>query len=248
MRVIRSTQGPSVVLRLEGDLEERSVPMLLAALRKALAERPDSVICDLAGVTTVHGSAAAIFPTAARMESRWPGTGLLLAAPTASVRQELERARTARWVPVFTSVRDALAAADEAPPRLRESLTLAPTTTAPAVARRFATEHLQRWHEQALVIPAQLVVSELVTNAVVHGRGELALRLELAPRLLHIAVRDDGPSLLREVRDPAEGGRGLLIVDRLCAAMGVHIDPPGKRVWATLARASDEGSGWTDDG
>lgn len=67
------------------------------------------------------------------------------------------------------------------------------------------------------------MAGELVTNAVVHARTELRLRLELRGDLLHQAVRDNNPRLLRLVTDPdpeAEGGRGLWLVEQLARAWG----------------------------
>jgi anti-sigma regulatory factor (Ser/Thr protein kinase) len=83
-----------------------------------------------------------------------------------------------------------------------------------------------------------LLASELVTNAVIHARTELRLQLELRGDLLHLAVRDGNPWMLRLVIVPgpqAEGGRGLWLVDQLAQAWGVNRHPDGgKLVWCTL--------------
>ncbi|MEV5955224.1 ATP-binding protein [Streptomyces sp. NPDC051987] len=85
---------------------------------------------------------------------------------------------------------------------------------------------------------AQLVVSELVTNAIRHAPGPGELVLELQPRAGHllIAVRDCSPAPpeLRE-DDPARvGGHGLRLVRRLCSHVWTVPAPPGKRVMAVL--------------
>jgi anti-sigma regulatory factor (Ser/Thr protein kinase) len=85
---------------------------------------------------------------------------------------------------------------------------------------------------------AQLVVSELVTNAVRHapGSGELLLELEPGTGRLLIAVRDCSPSppRLREA-DPARvGGHGLRLVRVLCSRLWTVPEPPGKWVMALL--------------
>ncbi|WP_406432845.1 ATP-binding protein [Streptomyces sp. NBC_00631] len=85
---------------------------------------------------------------------------------------------------------------------------------------------------------AQLVVSELVTNAVRHapGPGELVLELEPGAGRLLIAVRDCSPAppALRQ-DDPARvGGHGLRLVRRLCSQVWTVPAPPGKRVVAVL--------------
>ncbi|MFD8812694.1 ATP-binding protein [Streptomyces sp. NPDC059627] len=90
---------------------------------------------------------------------------------------------------------------------------------------------------------AQLVVSELVTNAVRHapGPGELLLELEPGTGRLLIAVRDCSPSAprLREA-DPARvGGHGLRLVGLLCSRLWTVPEPPGKRVMAVLDLRGD---------
>jgi anti-sigma regulatory factor (Ser/Thr protein kinase) len=94
---------------------------------------------------------------------------------------------------------------------------------------------------EELVDRAMLVASELVTNAVVHTKGPLRLRLELVAGLLRLAVADQSPRLLGLAADPgdpdAEGGRGLLVVDQLASSWGVHHPPEdGKVIWCVLQR------------
>ena len=76
-----------------------------------------------------------------------------------------------------------------------------------------------------------LLANELVTNAVVHARTDLRLRLELRGDGLHIAVRDGSPRLLRVVAsDPhAPGGRGLWLVEQLTRAWGSAATPMAAR-------------------
>jgi anti-sigma regulatory factor (Ser/Thr protein kinase) len=82
-----------------------------------------------------------------------------------------------------------------------------------------------------------LVANELVTNAVLHARTDLWLRLELRGDRLFIAVRDGGQRLLRPVTPDleAEGGRGLWLVEQLTQVWGVHPHSDGgKVVWCAL--------------
>ena len=70
-----------------------------------------------------------------------------------------------------------------------------------------------------------LVVSELVANAVLHGRGEITLRLQFDDGILRGEVIDQGGGFERQLRErgPEDvGGRGLLVVEALCASWGVH--------------------------
>ena len=85
---------------------------------------------------------------------------------------------------------------------------------------------------------ASLLVSELVTNAIVHGRSGANLDTEITPGVLRVTVTDDSPAPLPAVdlapRTSAEGGRGLLIVSLLAARWGVSPAGAGKAVWFEL--------------
>ena len=128
------------------------------------------------------------------------------------------------------------------PPYLRDELVLAPTSSAAAAARAFVRQVCGYWElalpDNTVVECAVLLANELVTNALVHARTELRLRLELRGDLLHIAVRDGSPRLRRLVTVPdaeAQGGRGLWLVEQLAAGWGVNPHPDGgKVVWCTL--------------
>ncbi|MEV5747952.1 SpoIIE family protein phosphatase [Actinoallomurus sp. NPDC052308] len=105
----------------------------------------------------------------------------------------------------------------------------------PAVVRetrRLAREALQTWDLPALVPTVELLVSELVTNAIVHGAGDLGLRLIRANSLL-CEVRDDGYDLphLRRAETTDENGRGLQLVSALAEHWGTQRTPTGKVVW-----------------
>jgi anti-sigma regulatory factor (Ser/Thr protein kinase) len=88
---------------------------------------------------------------------------------------------------------------------------------------------------------AELVISELVTNALRHGLGDIVVRTSLADgHLLQVSVTDSGPELpaLQPVDPGRVGGVGLRIVDRLASEWGVAPFPGGKTVWAILATGS----------
>lgn len=114
-------------------------------------------------------------------------------------------------------------------------------------ARRLVAELLAAWQRAEAVEVAQLLVSEVVTNAVrfVGDRGALCLSVSLNTEHIRIAV-DDGSSLrpaLRSVSDDDESGRGMHLVAALALRWGVAdvLDGqgPGKQVWFDLPRQSD---------
>ncbi|MEU6446709.1 SpoIIE family protein phosphatase [Streptomyces sp. NPDC046979] len=102
-------------------------------------------------------------------------------------------------------------------------------------ARELARSQLLDWDMEPLVDTTELLVSELVTNALRYGEGEIRLRL-LLDRTLVCEVWDSGlvQPRRRRARDTDEGGRGLQLVGLLSAAWGSRRTPRGKTVWFEL--------------
>jgi anti-sigma regulatory factor (Ser/Thr protein kinase) len=99
--------------------------------------------------------------------------------------------------------------------------------TAPREARAAARSVLSRWRLGAILDPVLLVVSELVGNAVRHGRPPVGMVLRKAGRGVRVDVHDDEKAAPRnpEPTDDAESGRGLILVDAVAADSGVeHIE------------------------
>ncbi|MFB7213940.1 SpoIIE family protein phosphatase [Streptomyces sp. NPDC056255] len=103
-------------------------------------------------------------------------------------------------------------------------------------ARELARGRLLDWGLDDLVDTTELLVSELVTNALRYGEGETRLRL-LRDRTLVCEVWDAGlvQPRRRRARDTDEGGRGLQLVGLLSVAWGSRRTPRGKTVWFELA-------------
>lgn len=111
-------------------------------------------------------------------------------------------------------------------------------------ARELAREQLESWGMDGLVDTTELLVSELVTNALRYGEGEIRLRL-LLDRTLVCEVWDGNlvQPRRRRARDTDEGGRGLQLVGLLSAGWGSRRTPHGKTVWFELALPDGESSG-----
>ncbi|WP_169789190.1 ATP-binding protein [Nonomuraea candida] len=107
-----------------------------------------------------------------------------------------------------------------------------------ATARRFVDQTLSAWGALEHAYDAQLVVSELVTNAMRHGGGAAQLRLVSHGAELACVVTDHSQTVpVAATPDVfSEYGRGLRLVDALCAAWG-WFSPGGshKIVWAIIA-------------
>lgn len=115
--------------------------------------------------------------------------------------------------------------------------TLPSSVHSPSAARAFACDLVERGHARVRVDDVALVVSELVTNAVVHGDGDITLDVVVRPDTVHVEVRDREPRLPQPTDAPfdAESGRGLQLVSKVATRWGARRDAPGKVVWADLA-------------
>ncbi|MDC2956962.1 SpoIIE family protein phosphatase [Streptomyces gilvifuscus] len=101
-----------------------------------------------------------------------------------------------------------------------------------SVARAAVTEQLTAWGLDDLSFTTELVVSELVTNAIRHAHGPVQLRL-LRDRALICEVSDGSGTSprLRRARTEDEGGRGLFLAARLTERWGTRYTPEGKVIW-----------------
>ncbi|MER6439757.1 MULTISPECIES: SpoIIE family protein phosphatase [unclassified Streptomyces] len=114
---------------------------------------------------------------------------------------------------------------------------LEPEDAAPGRARRLARRALSRWGMEDLSDSVELLVSEVVTNAVRYASRPVTLRL-LRTDVLRCEVGDDVPQLprLRQARATDEGGRGLYLVNKLARRWGATRLSTGKVVWFELGR------------
>jgi len=109
---------------------------------------------------------------------------------------------------------------------------LPPELTSAAQARHLIRGPLERWKLDELVPTTELLVSELVTNAIRYAVGEVTLRLVLEGSLV-CEVLDNSAALpqLRHAGRDEECGRGLEVVSQLATRWGARRTPKGKIVW-----------------
>ena len=112
------------------------------------------------------------------------------------------------------------------------SWTLAPKLTSVREARSVLAEPMKRWDLEDLIPTTELLVSELVTNAVKYSRGEVTLRL-VNEKALVCEVLDSSGALprLRSPNGDEESGRGLQVVRQLSKRWGARRTATGKVVW-----------------
>ena len=107
---------------------------------------------------------------------------------------------------------------------------------APCEARQAVRPMLAAWgfDDPDWTGAVELVITELVANAVRHGGGCLALELQAHDGHLTVAVVD-GSAVVPRRGDPTDqGGRGLAIIEALSQRWGVDPHQGGKRVWVEL--------------
>ncbi|MEU8547504.1 SpoIIE family protein phosphatase [Streptomyces roseoverticillatus] len=103
-----------------------------------------------------------------------------------------------------------------------------------ADARKFASEQLAAWGLEELGFTTELVVSELVTNAVRHAYAPIRLRLirERSSLICEVSDASSTSPRMRRARLTDEGGRGLLLVAQLTERWGTRFTADGKTIWA----------------
>ncbi|MBB0231717.1 ATP-binding SpoIIE family protein phosphatase, partial [Streptomyces calidiresistens] len=102
-----------------------------------------------------------------------------------------------------------------------------------ARARTLTSERLAQWEvPEELVFGTELIVSELVTNAIRYAGGPIGLRL-IRDRKLICEVSDPSQTQphLRRARPADEGGRGLFLVAQIAHRWGSRYTPAGKTIW-----------------
>jgi anti-sigma regulatory factor (Ser/Thr protein kinase) len=121
----------------------------------------------------------------------------------------------------------------------RETVTtLPPLGSSPSTARRIVESAIGQHALREVIDEAMLLVTELVTNAVVHAGTDIDLRVQVDGERLRVEVVDHTPGLLHvdshSASDEREGGRGLLLLDALAAEWGTRHFREGKSVWFVL--------------
>jgi anti-sigma regulatory factor (Ser/Thr protein kinase) len=222
---------PVAVVRVSGRVDAAGVPELRTAVFDCLGTEPESVIVDFTAAVVGTDDCWTAVAALARQTAAWPGSALALVGV----------AGTATGVPEYRSVPAARAAlATGGPPHRLCELFPAATVAAP-LARRLITRACAEWSLLDLSDVAQLVVTELVANAVRHTGGDVVLVVSMRGGQFRISVADDDPRAPRTaLPDPHdEHGRGLMMIESLGVDWGSAPVGKGKVVWARMAVPRD---------
>jgi anti-sigma regulatory factor (Ser/Thr protein kinase) len=116
------------------------------------------------------------------------------------------------------------------------TLSFAADPVGAADARRFTRGCCTEWGIDDVLDTATLLVSEVVTNAVLHGASTVELTLRAGPGSLRVEVRDDNEALpvRKRYSQTAATGRGLVLLEALSSAWGAEPESAGKVVWFDL--------------
>jgi len=122
------------------------------------------------------------------------------------------------------------------------ALPLVAAGVAPSQARRFVTEQLQEWQLSQCEDTATLLVSELVTNALLHARTDMVVSLRRVEAAVLLEVSDQSAQrpTQRHYSLHAGTGRGLNLVAALSQDWGVRVENGSKTVWALLSTQGEE--------
>jgi two-component sensor histidine kinase len=117
-------------------------------------------------------------------------------------------------------------------------MSLRPEPSSARQARRYVAERLLALGYPEAAPAAELLVTELVTNAVLHARTAVEVIVEPRGPMVRVGVADDSPRPPRRRRHSVDSGtgRGLVLVERMSESWGVEPRGEGKVVWFELCR------------
>ena len=231
MLLDRQSLDDAQVLVLRGPVGRADAPQLASAVAEALEHSARGVVVDLTGAETIDLNAWEAVSSAAWAAGSWPRPSLRFCGGPSD-------GRLRPGLAVHVDRRDALDHLDDRDPGCTE-FPVGPGLGAPAEARAAASRWAAELRLGPLVDDVLLVVSELVTNAVRYGSPPLRVSLAADDHTVTVGVVDAASAKPRprEAGADDEGGRGLLLLERLSVQHGVRPAPPGKVVWACLPRS-----------
>ncbi|MFI1990603.1 ATPase [Actinoplanes sp. NPDC020271] len=221
-----------MTVRLAGRLALVSAALVHDVIGKAAAECPVAVVIDLELLELADPGLLSIFATASRLaQGRW-GVPVLLYGADAEIYRELGVFRS--FVSLHRDRWQALEAVRDFVPRWRRHR-LEPDPTSVRVARASVGEACLWWDLRHVADEARLIVSELVTNAIVHAGTQFDVMVSYTGRFLRIAVQDGSFAMPRITESPDDAsGWGLRLVTQTSRHWGAVGLPTGKIVWALL--------------
>ncbi|MCV7156538.1 sulfate transporter [Mycolicibacterium brisbanense] len=240
MAVSAHTWGKSQVLNVDGVLDGSTYRELRDAVIKTALDEPRAVIVDVTDLQVLAESAWCVFTSARWHVSVWPDVPLILVCRNAGGRDAIRRNGITRYVPLYSTLESAHAAArsdDLEPPRRRARAQLPAVHSSLRRARQLVAEWLTNWSQADFIPVAAIVVDVLVENVLEHTLSAPRLIVESRDDAVTIAVSDDSRAPAVRHEDPRRGGdtvSGLAVIAALARAWGSTPTSTGKTVWAVI--------------
>lgn len=248
-RIAPHLRTGTLVITLTGRMSLRAVGATRRAVARCVRHYPPAVVIDCARVAGGRRLHRALFTAVVRRGNRLRGTDLVLCAGRDLYvrRRATHRSDLAHYPDIDRALSDLRP--HHTPPGVRRAhVRLAPTPAATTAARHLLRRVCRDWHlPDAAAENGQLIVTELVANAVEHAGTDIDVTITQRGGHLRVAVADRSPVLpkLRH-RMPGGGrtptkyqlavrGRGLPLVNRCAHRVGAIPGPDGKVIWATVA-------------
>lgn len=223
-----------VHVAVTGEIDVKNAGMVCDRLLELAENSPAGLIVDLSAVPFADSSALAAFATVrAQLDGR--GQDFTIVGATGSVRTVLELAGMLHVLALDAApAAGGQVAVSDRPrmPLVGHELVFEGDRSAPGVARAAVS----RWlgESNPLLDDTLLVVSELVTNVVLHSGGGGELQLTAGPPV-RLEIRDRSHVIPTTIDHPGgHGGFGLRLIDQLSAAWGVEPDADGKVIWVSM--------------
>jgi DNA-binding NarL/FixJ family response regulator len=236
--LLRLVLGTDTRFRVVGEARDG-----VEAIERAEALAPDLIVLDLAmprldgfaALPRIHEVAphARVVILTAFGDADVEGRVLSLGA----VGYLDKRLRPADLVEGLAALAGALEVVEQAVAEARSRL--AAEVQSAGSARRFVETTLEEWDCADSLEIVKLLVSELVTNAVLHAGSDAEVVVQLTPSVLHIEVLDDSPVMpvMRQPGSSDTSGRGLALVANFASAWGTRRLAHGKSVWFDVPRS-----------
>ena len=227
------------VLTACGVLDTTTYRSLRDHIIKAALDEPAVVIVDVSPSSVPAESAWVVFTSARWHVGRWPEVPIMLVCEHLAGRSAITRNGVSRYVPVFPTVDEAMAALSIDAPwrhRMRIRADLPADMSSLRRSRDLVEEWLTAWSHADLIPAAKVVVTTFVENVLQHTDSHPAIRLETDGSTVTVAVTDGSrqPPSLTENSTATDRPTGLKIVAALCRMWGNAPTPSGKTVWAVI--------------
>ena len=248
-------QGPAgAVLTVHGDLDIATVGLLAEARERALAERPGALLIDLSAVAFIDSSGLRFLLQTHTLAQR-EGWKLELVSPAEPAMKVFTVTGADQQLPFIDVAKGQIdtlgepAGDDESEAPRAVRLEIDPTPEAPRTAR-FAVQELVAEHPTAAtqLDAVRLLVSEIVTNAVIHPGAAsppgIEFSAEVTPELTRVVVSDGGAGFQWSAdqfpRSHVGGGYGIFLLDSQASRWGTLKAPGRFSVWFEIDHTLDD--------